>query len=49
VQGIGRWTVGHRNAVIDIGGFGAVYVLAGVLLVGASLAVLLARYRRIER
>jgi ABC-2 type transport system permease protein len=48
VMGFGGWLVGHDSAV-GIGDTGPVYAVAGVLLVAACLAILLARYRRVEQ
>ena len=48
VMGIGDWLLGHEGVIDDIGGYGPVYGAAGALLVVACLAILLARYRRVE-
>jgi ABC-2 type transport system permease protein len=49
VMGIGDWLLGHEGVIDDIGGYGPVYGAAGALLVLACLAILLARYRRVEQ
>jgi ABC-2 type transport system permease protein len=49
VTGIGSWLFGHTSEMVDVGGTGPVYALAGVALIAFCLAVLLARYRRVEQ
>jgi len=48
VMGIGDWLLGHE-AVVDVKDLGPVYGAAGVALVAACVAILLARYRRVEQ
>jgi ABC-2 type transport system permease protein len=48
VAGIGDWVVGHESP-IGVGDVGWVYAAVGVLLVSACIAILLARYRRVEQ
>jgi ABC-2 type transport system permease protein len=48
VSGIGAWLFDHE-APIDIGGLGPLYAATAVLLVVACLAILQARYRRVEQ
>ncbi|OZV82360.1 ABC transporter permease [Micromonospora echinospora] len=54
VQGIGGWALGDLLAspgggstALPIGGFGPLYAVAAVLLVAGSVALLLARYRKV--
>ena len=48
VSGIGAWLLDHESP-IDIGGTGPAYVVTAVVIVAACLAVLLARYRKVEQ
>jgi ABC-2 type transport system permease protein len=48
VSGVGAWVMNHTPP-IDIGGTGPVYAVTAVALVAACIAVLLARYRRVEQ
>ncbi len=48
VAGVGAWLSDH-NSPVDIGGTGPAYAVTAVLIVAACLAVLLARYRRVEQ
>lgn len=48
VAGVGAWLSDH-NSPVDIGGTGPVYAVTAVLIVAACLAVLLARYRKVEQ
>jgi ABC-2 type transport system permease protein len=49
VAGVGVLLVGHESPIGDIGGTGPVYAATAVVLIGLCLAVLLARYRRVEQ
>jgi ABC-2 type transport system permease protein len=48
VSGVGAWLFDHESP-IDIGNTGPAYAVAAVAIVAACLAVLLARYRRVEQ
>ena len=48
VSGVGAWLLDHESP-IEIGNTGPAYAVAAVALVAACLAVLLARYRRVEQ
>jgi ABC-2 type transport system permease protein len=48
VQGIGVWLLDH-DVAFTVGDFGPVYAAAAVVVVAASLAILLARYRKVEQ
>jgi ABC-2 type transport system permease protein len=48
VSGIGAWLFDHE-APIDIGSLGPLYAATAVVLVAACLAILQARYRRVEQ
>ena len=48
VSGVGAW-LAHHEAPIEIGGTGPAYAVAAVVWVAACLAVLLARYRKVEQ
>lgn len=48
VSGIGAWLFDHESP-IDIGNTGPAYAVAALLMIAACVAVLLARYRRVEQ
>jgi ABC-2 type transport system permease protein len=48
VAGVGAWIMNHR-APVDVGDTGPIYAAAAVALVAACVAILLARYRRVEQ
>jgi ABC-2 type transport system permease protein len=47
VMGIGGWLFDHHS--LDVGDFGPLYGAVAILLVATCTALLLARYRRVER